>query len=155
MQRARLDMMQQRVKQHMGTDSDLAARMARMRVLPSSISSASFPSSEPAPPPPPPTAPPQTVSMSSNPSTVPPPPRGPRILTSRDLDWMTPEQLNHEMRARGLQYDENVCKQQQIFLILRYDTDHRPGMTQPIIPKTSPPKTAAAATAIERRPVLQ
>ena len=67
---------------------------------------------------------------------------------------MTPEQLNHEMRATGLQCDENVSKQQKILLILRYGTDRRPGITQPFIPKTSP-KAAAAAAAVERRPIPQ
>ena len=82
MQRDRPDLLQQRVRQDIGTDSDLAARMASMRVPPSSILSASFPSSKSSapPPPPPPIAPPQTVSMSSNRLSVPPPQRIPRSL---------------------------------------------------------------------------
>ena len=57
MQRDRLDTMQH---------NDLAARMARMHVPPSSILSASFPSSEPAPPPPPPPPASSTSCVSTN-----------------------------------------------------------------------------------------
>ena len=58
------------------------------------------------------------------------------------------------MLSRGLQYDGNVSKKQHVLLILRYDTDRRPGITEPCILKTSP-KAAAAAAAVERRPVPQ
>ena len=132
MQRDRIGMMQQQVNQGMGSDNDLAARMARIHIPPS-ISSEAFS------------------------DVPPPPPRTTRILTLRDLDFMIPEQLNLEMLSRGLQSDQHLSKHQRILLILRHDTDHRTGITQPVLPKTSPPKAppAADATAVEHRPVPQ
>lgn len=38
---------------------------------------------------------------------VPPPPRPQYILTLRDLDFMTPEQLYVEMLSRGLPYGDD------------------------------------------------
>ena len=89
---------------------------------------------------------------------VPPPPRPQYILTLRDLDFMTPEQLYVDMLSRGLPYGDNFSKQQHILQILRYDTDHRPSITQPVyprIPKALPPVAVAASTAAERRAILQ
>ena len=42
-------------------------------------------------------------------------------------------------------------------MILQYDTVRRPGITQPALPKTSPPEapSVAAAAAVERRTVPQ
>ena len=60
MQRDRIGMMQQQVNQGMGSDNDLAARMAR-RHIPPSISSEAFS------------------------DVPPPPPRTTRILTLRDF----------------------------------------------------------------------
>ena len=89
----------------MGTDSVLAARMARMQMpaswqRPAPMSDESFPSTNP-PSPPPTTMAHLTEAISSNPSTV-PPPRTRFNPTLRDLDFMTPEQLNLEMMSRGL-----------------------------------------------------
>ena len=47
---------------------------------------------------------------------------------------MTLEQLNLEMMSRGLPYDEQYSKQHKMLQILRYDTDHRPSITQPLGP---------------------
>ena len=93
MQRDRLGMMQQQVNQGMGSDNDLAARMARIHIPPS-------------------------ISSEACSDVPPPPPRTTRILTLRDLDFMTPEQLNLEMLSRGLQHDENVSKHRRVLLIL-------------------------------------
>ena len=70
---------------------------------------------------------------------------------------MIPEQLNLEMLSRRLQYDQHLSKHQRILLILRYDTDHRTGIAQPVLPKTSPPKAppTADANAVEHWPVPQ
>ena len=60
--------------------------------------------------------------------------------------------------SRGLPYDENLCKQHKMLQILRYDTDHRPGITQslyPMIPRTLPPKSHAASASVERGRVPQ
>ena len=57
----------------------------------------------------------------------------------------------------------DFSKQQKILLALRYDTERRPGITQPVIPKTLQPKakpkatppTTAAGSPVERRPFPQ
>ena len=71
---------------------------------------------------------------------------------------MTLEQLNLEMMSRGLPYDEPYSKQHKMLQILRYDTDHRPSITQPlcpVAPRTLPPNAHAASTSVARRPVPQ
>ena len=71
---------------------------------------------------------------------------------------MTLEQLNLEMMSRGLPYDEPYSKQHKMLQILRYDTDHRPSITQPlcpVAPRTLPPNAHAASASVARRPVPQ
>ena len=118
----------------MGSDSDLAARMARMQVLP--------------------TQPPTISSESYQPDLSPPQPTQWRRIVHEALRTLSYEELSAQMQIRARPYNDSATRAPSIIQIRRHCfVGDPPQIQRPlIIPQALPPEQPIVAV-LMRRPV--